>query len=540
MIKTLKGGVFILQLYDLNKNKIGGLKRYKDYCIESELSSGDKTLSFLYPNDLAEEILEEGYLRNKNDEFVIKEISPQGNWKSIKAKLNVEDIEGKVFEEFNTTNKTITECISLALAGTVWTVGTCNVNRRRTVRKSNSSSWDIIQEARKVYRCELEFDTLNKKVNIYEKRGSDKGVYFIDSLNLKNLNIQSDSYDFYTRIIAKGKDDLKVILENFQYAKKIKTYIWKDDRYTDLESLTEDAEAKLNDLSKPYRSYSASILDLANINDEYKEILSYGLGDIITIISKKNKIKEKQRIVKMLEYPDEPERNSCEISNTTLSFEDIQKEFQETTDTVNNITTDNGTIDGSSIDGIYAKQIYDFEASIGKITDLSVVNAKIENLYAEKANVGELNAVIANIAELNATKANITDLSAVNATIINLQASKADITELNAVQGNITSLNSQIANIQTLVNGNLSSENIQAGGITSDKLTIANGFITNAMIANLDVSKINAGDISTNKFRIVSDSGKMLIADNTIQIRDNNKVRVQIGKDASNDYNMYV
>ena len=32
----------------------------------------------------------------------------------------------------------------------------------------------------------------------------------------------------------------------------------------------------------------------------------------------------------------------------------------------------------------------------------------------------------------------------------------------------------------------------------------------------------------------------MLISDNTIQIRDNNRVRVQIGKDASNDYYMYV
>ncbi|WP_330675791.1 hypothetical protein, partial [Paraclostridium sordellii] len=59
-------------------------------------------------------------------------------------------------------------------------------------------------------------------------------------------------------------------------------------------------------------------------------------------------------------------------------------------------------------------------------------------------------------------------------------------------------------------------------------------------ISDLDVSKINAGDISTNKFRITSDSGNMLISDNTIQIRDTNRVRVQIGKDRSNDYNMYV
>ena len=51
----------------------------------------------------------------------------------------------------------------------------------------------------------------------------------------------------------------------------------------------------------------------------------------------------------MVEYPDEPDRNTCEIANTTLSFEDVQKEFQDASDTVNNITTDNGTVDGSTI-----------------------------------------------------------------------------------------------------------------------------------------------------------------------------------------------
>ena len=450
---------------------------------------------------------------------------------------------------FDSTNEIITDCINLALAGTGWIVGTCDVTRRRTVRKTNSSSWDIIQEARKVYRCELEFDTLNKKVNIYEKRGIDKGVYFLDSLNLKDLSIQSDSYDFYTRIIAKGKDNLKVTLENFQYSNKIKTYIWKDERYTNIESLTEDAEAKLDELSKPYRAYSATIIDLANISKEdYKDILSYNLGDVITLVSKENEIKEKQRIVKMVEYPDEPDRNTCEIANTTLSFEDVQKEFQDTSDTVNNITTDNGTVDGSKINGISTEQIYDFEASVGKITDLTIVNARIDELYANKANISELNVVIANVAELNATKANITDLNTINANIQNLIAAdatinnaligKADITELNAVKGTIISLDSKIANIETLVNGNLSSENIQAGGITSDKLTIANGFITNAMIASLDVAKINAGDISTNKFRIVSDNGGIEIVGATQQFKDkNNKVRIQMGQDAKGNFN---
>lgn len=182
------------------------------------------------------------------------------------------------------------------------------------------------------------------------------------------------------------------------------------------------------------------------------------------------------------------------------------------------------------------------EALIDKanIKDLEASNAKIENLEAKTAKIEEAIIDVAYVSDLTAINANIQTLFANDATINNALIGKADITELNAVQGNITSLNSQVANIQTLVNGNLSSENIQAGGITSDKLTIANGFITNAMIANLDVDKINAGDFSTTKFRIVSDSGKMLISDNTIQISDNNRVRVQIGKDASNDYNMYV
>lgn len=182
------------------------------------------------------------------------------------------------------------------------------------------------------------------------------------------------------------------------------------------------------------------------------------------------------------------------------------------------------------------------EALIEKanIKDVEAVSIRTQALEAKTAKIEEAIIGVAHIKDLNAINANIQNLIAADATINNALIGKADITELNAVKGTINSLDSKIANIETLVNGNLSSENIQAGGITSDKLTIANGFITNAMIASLDVAKINAGDISTTKFRIVSDSGNMLISDNSIQISDNNRVRVQIGKDASNDYNMYV
>lgn len=180
------------------------------------------------------------------------------------------------------------------------------------------------------------------------------------------------------------------------------------------------------------------------------------------------------------------------------------------------------------------------EALIEKanIKDVEAVSIRTQILEAKTAKIEEAIIDVAHISDLNAINANIQNLTANDVKINNALINKADITELNAVIGNINIINSELANIKTLVNGNLSSENIQAGGITSDKLTIANGFITNSMIANLDVSKINAGNISTNKFRIVSDNGGIEIVGATQQFKDkNNKVRIQMGQDAKGNFN---
>ena len=533
----------MLQLYDLNKVKIQGLKEYKDLNIESILSTGDKRLSFLYPSNLSKNIKEEGYIRTKTDEFVIKEITDNKEWKSIKATLNIESLEGQPWEHFDTTEKTIVECLTLALAGTGWTVQANNVTKKRTVRKTNCSTWDIIQQAKKTYLAEMEFDTINKKINIAEKLGSDKGVYFIDSLNLKDLDIQSNSYDFYTRIIAIGKDDLKVTVENYQYSNKKKTLIWKDERYTVLESLREDATAKLEELSKPYKAYKADIIDLASINDKYG-IIAYGLGDTITLISKYKSIKEKQRIVKITEFPEEPERNTCEIANTLLRFEDIQKEQQDTTDTVNNITTDNGTVDGSAINSIKTEQISDFEVNVGKITNLTAINIRVDNLYAKKADIDSLNAVSARIGTVEITMATITDLKAQTIRVDNLFVDKAEIKDLKATNGKITLLETKVGSIDTILSKEIFAELISAGKIVAGSSIIAEGAIGSAQINSLDVNKLNAGDISTSKIRIISADGSIQIFGNQLLVNKDGKNRVVVGEykkaDGSTDYGLLV
>lgn len=180
------------------------------------------------------------------------------------------------------------------------------------------------------------------------------------------------------------------------------------------------------------------------------------------------------------------------------------------------------------------------EALIEKanIKDVEAVSIRTQILEAKTAKIEEAIIDVAHIKDLNSINAAIQNLIASDVKINTALINKADITDLNAVQGNISSLDAKIANIQSLVNGNLSSENIQAGGITSDKLTIENGFITNAMIASLDVAKVNAGDISTNKFRIVSDNGGIEIVGATQQFKDkNNKVRIQMGQDTQGNFN---
>ena len=177
------------------------------------------------------------------------------------------------------------------------------------------------------------------------------------------------------------------------------------------------------------------------------------------------------------------------------------------------------------------------------IEDLKAVNAEIENLIAVNVTItGKLSAIEGEFETIKSDVATIGNLTVTHTAQINdLIANSATITQLEAVSAQIGIVEADVGKINTLLAGNLTGENFQAGGITSDKLTIANGFITNAMIANLDVSKINAGDISTNKFRIKSDNGGIEIVGATQQFKDkNNKVRIQMGQDTQGNFNFII
>ena len=325
-----------MQIFNDKKQRVGILKGFKDRKIVKTLDSGDRELSFKYPSDgeMVDRLKEEYYIRTKDDEYVIRKKKTGAQFNEYTAQLNVEELEGAVFPYgFESKEQTIRACLEFAFEGTGWKVGVCQITKKRTINKDEeTNAWKVLQDCLSTYRTECKINSLTKTIDIYEQIGSDRGRYFIEGLNLKKLTVTSDTYDFYTRLIPLGKDEIgiewlgKPYLENYQYSSKIKTYVWSDERYTNTTSLIEDGIAKLDEMSKPYVAYAADVIDLARQSEKYSSVFDYDIGDTVWMISRKTRTKEKQRIVKLTEYPESPQKNTVELSNATKTFAEVQQE----------------------------------------------------------------------------------------------------------------------------------------------------------------------------------------------------------------------
>ena len=326
----------LLELYDRNHKKLANLTGIKSPHIQRTLEYGDETLDFSYPTSgpwLAQ-LLAECYIRTDRQEYVVKAVekSSTSAWRKVSCALNIEELEGAPFEGFETVEQTVQAAAEFALEGTGWTVETdADITKKRTIRKEDdTTAWEVVKQIVDTYRVELEIDAVNERLLFHTRRGRDRGAYFIERLNLRSLGVKTSSYGFYTRLIPIGKDGLHLwrdgqnYIENHQYSDKVITSIWRDERYTVTAALMEDAQARLDEASTPARAYTAELVDLAAQSDKYNA-LAYDLGDAVLLVSEKTDEREKQRIVKLDEYPDDPLANKAELSNVKQTFAQLQK-----------------------------------------------------------------------------------------------------------------------------------------------------------------------------------------------------------------------
>lgn len=533
----------MLKHYDLNKQYLGNIYNYTDDAIVSELATGDKTLTFSYRGKA--ELQCEEYVQTDDQRYVIKEAQP-GNDGTVEytCQLDLEPLEGSVFEIFTAAAKTVTEAANLALSGTGWRVST-DITKKRAVQCMKKTPLEILYLIRDAFMCEVRFDSLNKIVYFAEQIGQDRGVYFRKDLNLKNVSVRTDSYDYCTRIIPIGKDDLRIdnngkeYVENYQYSSKIRTIIWEDSSYEDSDDLLTDAQAKLEDLSKPKKSYSADIRDLAKLSADYS-ILSFGIGDTVWIVDEGKGVKEKQRIVKITEYPHDPEKNKCELSNTTLTWEEMQKQLQAAADAWQDVTNKDGTINGVHVYGLSDgnKVLIQTEIngnptvkanSAGVAANAVAISGVQQDLTAVNARIGTVETTYLKATDAAITYATIENLNATNATVHDLNADYASFKstatdELTAHQAIIDSLDTTYLKVSvaeatylTAANAALQYAQIDLGNIAAGTIKtamidtgaigtaqIADGSITDAKIVGLTASKITAGTLNAGVIDVVN------------------------------------
>lgn len=469
-----------MQVYDENGKRIGILTGYKDRTITESLDSGDKELSFLYPisGSMTELLREECYIRTQTDEFVLKSIENADDFNTYTASLNVEELEAAVFiSGFESVEKTIGECLTTAFTGTGWTVIVEGVTKRRTIRETDqTSAWSILRKALSTYRCECSIDSLNKSVEIRERVGEDTGCYFMEGLNLKKVSTKSDTYDFYTRIYPIGKDGItpesmigQDYIDNFQYSKKVKPYVWKDDRYTNVSSLVEDATAKIEELSRPHTEYSVEVKDLAAASEIYKDILSYNIGDTVTLISKTGKIREKQRIVKLVRYPESPEKNTAEISNASKTFAEIQQ------DEVDSLTE-------SISEETEARKEEDSKTSVRLEKTENSIEAEVSQRISDNLEMATKVAALPHKISMEATGGEksvgiVIQLYDESGNLIDTTSGVANITVTGFVTFNdLANAGSTTINGANITTGTISCDRLSGGTINGQKIILDNGW----------------------------------------------------------------
>ena len=367
---TYVDNIIALRIVGSSKDFLEVLTNPIDVRIELDLKDDDKVLSFKVMGTTFS-IREEDYLRCFNEEWVVKEVKREAQYISITAKHNIEKMKHTPVSLMRTESLTLSQTLTTFFAsldtldyGGTWTWALAAdvtsdselMNRKRTIDLRRVMAIDVIKSIADTWFLEVSYDTYNKVITFYKKRGEDKGVYFSSQLNLLKISLESDSYDFITELIPIGKDDLtvssvnggNVVVSNYQYSDKILRQYWIDNRYTNPAHLLQDAIAKLEELSKPLRTYTIDITDLSDIYP----ILAYSIGDTVTIMDEELGIRDVQRIIKMTVFPYKPEQNRAELANRRDTFSEMQNKLLDTRDIVNNSYFQNGKIIFNEVTGL--------------------------------------------------------------------------------------------------------------------------------------------------------------------------------------------
>ena len=315
---------------------------FDDYYIQEEWFGADDTLAFTLPADHPQlpDMMCQLSLTDKESgqAFLITNID-EGD---VKAKIDLDEFREQMFLSYTNGSATALATAQQVLpAG--WSVQDFSGSTaRRTIEAEGATALEILQKLPDTYGIAVRFDRRTKRVLLRNPDAmAPSGTYLTEELNLRKRPVRSQtSESFATRLYAVGKDGVtfasinsgKNYVENHEYSDRVISAYWKDERYTDPQSLLDDAKKKLSEMAKPAQSYECDVADLAKIDPTRFGHLSMEMYQAVTLMDAERGTRLAHRVVQYKRYPHYPEKNVVTLSTLpgTISGK-VEQSYQAVT-----------------------------------------------------------------------------------------------------------------------------------------------------------------------------------------------------------------
>lgn len=254
--------------------------------------------------------------------YLVKQIDAGADSAKVICQIDLDDWKSAMYVNYDSGSKRVALQID-AIKPAGWRVIDLSGSTISRTLHGDFTALQIAQECCKVYSVYLRWNNALKTVTIHRQAiGSPVGSFATRELNLVEINYKGKSTNFATRLYPYGKDDLtiegatidgatytKAYVENHTYSSKVISVVWRDERYTDAQSLYDSAVANLAELAVPSRSYDCSIVDLQATNPDKYANLDFSLFTTATLIDDIKETAVNYMVVERHVYPYHPEEN---------------------------------------------------------------------------------------------------------------------------------------------------------------------------------------------------------------------------------------
>lgn len=314
-----------IRAYKLNGESQRILKNARNITIDTVLNDM-KTLEFTLP--YSESLQTEQNLIYRNERFIVKKIEQsRQNGKVVTAYSAFIELTDRTIKKIEFQNLSFQAATEKILNNSGWTVGHVEEisNEVFAMIDENKTRMYLLRELARVSGYEIEFDTINRKVNFVKSVGRQTDFIFRYAKNLKEIK-KTEYAPEATVIYPRGAGGLTIesvnggkdYLEDYSWyneqgmtlqearARYRKEYVWEDERFIYAGTLMRAAQEKLAVLSRPQISYEAKVID---INAGQLKI-----GDYAHVIDEELGIKLSVRVVRIKQYPLQEWKNEIEFN----------------------------------------------------------------------------------------------------------------------------------------------------------------------------------------------------------------------------------